>query len=68
MKITKTLLRRHDACEYQVELFAATFPRGTGVTRRSLAKAREAGLDGGSHAWMMSPAARAAYEKATAED
>jgi len=44
-RITVEMLRKHHACEGQVELFEETFPKGAPVTMRSLAKAQKVGLD-----------------------
>ena len=44
MKITKELLITHDACEEQVELFEATFPKGGTTSKANLIKAARAGL------------------------
>jgi len=45
MKITISLLNKIFACSDQVELFDKTFPGGTSVTQRSLARARKAELN-----------------------
>ena len=64
--ITVEMLKAHDACSSQVELFARVFPRGAPVSMRSFARAQEAGLNMGWTMCLLSISALAEYEKACA--
>ena len=64
--ITVEMLKAHDACSSQVELFARVFPRGAPVSMRSFARAQEAGLDTGWTRCLLSIPALVEYEKACA--
>ena len=64
--ITVEMLKAHDACSSQVELFARVFPRGAPVSMRSFAKARKAGLNPEWTARFLWGPARVEYEKACA--
>ena len=64
MRVTAESLQDLHACPDQVDLFRATFPRGTRVTRTALVKAAKAGLDVGWWAGRALPASlRAEYER-----
>ena len=61
--ITLDMLRQHDACSDQQELFVATFGQSAKLTRRNWARAIKVGL---SVSWMerlLSDAALAEYVK-----
>ena len=45
MRITAELLRQHNACEDQVEIFEERWPSGVTPNKRSLAVAQQLGLD-----------------------
>ncbi len=45
MFVNKELLNQLMACPSQIEIFEQTFPEGTEITKESIEKAAEAGLD-----------------------
>ena len=62
-RITVEMLRAHKACGGRVELFERIFPRGAPLSMWSLVKAQKAGLDTDWGSRLLSPSARAKYEK-----
>jgi hypothetical protein len=67
MLITVDVLRAHNACTSQVELFDRTFMGGCTITLAVLRKARKAGLGVGWIARLLPPDIRSVYDAAMDE-
>ena len=66
MKITKNMLRKHEACSDQVELFAAEWPNGAEVTADNVLRAITLALDVSWLTHLMTAGARRDYNAAVA--
>ena len=67
MNVTKQLLQAHNACDSQVDIFAAEWPEGVDITEEVLRRALALDLNLDWAAWHLLPEpARKAYEEATA--
>ena len=66
MKITAELLRRHNACEEEVAVFAKHWPSGVTPNLRTLAKAQKLHLDVSWCECLLTATAWAEYKKVKA--